>query len=96
MGASRNRARLIAAQECNISLQAGNYDMAKRGGFREKTWHVTDVSKARDTHLDLNGRTVPFDAPFVTKRGNRLMMPCDPDCSVAEETVNCHCFLTYA
>lgn len=96
MGASGNRARLIAAQECNISLQSGNYDMAKKGGFREKTWHVTDVSKARDTHLDLNGRTVPFDAPFVTKRGNRLMMPCDPDCSVAEETVNCHCFLTYA
>ncbi len=96
MGTSGKRARLIAAQECNISLQAGNYDMAKRGGFREKTWHVTDVSKARDTHLDLNGRTVPFDAPFVTKRGNRLMMPCDPDCSVAEETVNCHCFLTYA
>ena len=96
MGTSGQRARLIAAQECNISLQAGNYDMARKGGFHEKTWHVTNISKARDTHRDLNGRTVPLDAPFITKHGNRLMMPCDPDCSVAEETVNCHCFLTYS
>lgn len=96
MGTSGKRARLIAAQECNISLQSGNFDMAKKGGFRSKTWHVTNISKARDTHLDLNGRTVPIEAPFVTKKGNKLMMPCDPDCSVAEETVRCHCFLTYA
>lgn len=96
MGASSQRARLIATQECNTSLLAGNFDMAKKGGFRAKTWHVTNIGKARETHRDLNGRTVPFDAPFITVRGNRLMMPCDPDCSVAEETVNCHCFLTYS
>lgn len=96
MNTSAERARVIAAQECNTSLLAGNYDMAKTGGFTTKTWHVTNVSKARDTHRGLNGKTVSINEPFITERGNKLMMPCDPDCSVAEETVNCHCFLTYS
>ena len=96
MNTSAERARVIAAQECNTSLLAGNYDMAKTGGFTTKTWHVTNVSKARDTHRGLNGKTVSINEPFITERGNKLMMPCDPDCGVAEETVNCHCFLTYS
>ena len=96
MNTSASRARTIAAQECNTSLLAGNYDMARQGGFSMKTWHYTNASKARDTHRDLNGKTVPITEPFVTNKGNKLMMPCDPDCNVAEETVNCHCFLTYS
>ncbi len=96
MNTSSARARTIAAQECNISLLAGNFDMAKKGGFSRKTWHVTNPAKARDTHRALNGKTVGIDEPFVTTKGNRLMAPCDPDCNVAEETVNCHCYLTYS
>lgn len=96
MGTSANRARTIAAQECNTSLLAGNFDMARRGGFSAKTWHITNASKARDTHKELDGKTVPITEPFVTSKGNKLMMPCDPDCNVPEETVNCHCFLTYS
>lgn len=96
MNTSDTRARLIAAQECNTSLLAGNFDMAKYGGFQHKTWHITDPLKARDTHRKLNGKTVRIDEPFITALGNKLMMPCDPDCNKAEETVNCHCFLTYS
>ncbi len=96
MNASEARARTIAAQECNTSLLAGNFDMARKGGFSYKTWHITNAGKARDTHKELNGKTVPITEPFVTSMGNKLMMPCDPDCNVAEETVNCHCFLTFS
>lgn len=96
MNTSGARAKTIAAQECNISLSAGNFDMAAKGGFTEKTWHVTNPSKARDTHRELNGKTVGFHEAFVTSKGNRLMMPLDPDCKVAEETVSCHCYLTYS
>ena len=96
MNTSAARARTIAAQECNTSLLAGNFDMAKRGGFTMKTWHVTNIGKARDTHRLLNGKTVPISEPFVTEKGNKLMCPCDPDCNVPEETVNCHCFMTYS
>lgn len=96
MNTSDERARLIAAQECNTSLLAGNFDMAKSGGFQSKTWHITDPAKARDTHRELNGKTVRIDEPFITTAGNKLMMPCDPECGKAEEVVNCHCFLTYS
>lgn len=96
MNTSEGRARVIAAQECNTSLLAGNYDMAKCGGFNYKTWHTTNQGKARDTHKSLNGKTVRMDEAFVTDKGVELMVPCDPDCSEASETVNCHCFLTYS
>lgn len=96
MNTNSARARTIAVQECNTSLLAGNFDMATKGGFSRKTWHVTQLSKARDTHRELNGKTVGIHEPFVTSKGNRLMTPCDPDCRVAEETVNCHCYLTYS
>ena len=95
MNTTSARARTIAAQECNTSLQAGSFDMAKRCQFKTKTWHVTNINKARDTHRELNGKTIPFSEPFVTSKGHKLMMPCDPDCNAAEETVNCHCFLIY-
>ena len=96
MNTTSARARTIAAQECNTSLQAGSFDMAKRCQFKTKTWHVTNINKARDTHRELNGKTIPFSEPCVTSKGHKLMMPCDPDCNAAEETVNCHCFLTYS
>lgn len=95
MNASAARARTIAAQECNTSLNSGHFAMAQRGGFTQKTWHVTNIGKARDTHRELNGKTAPLMEPFVTSKGNKLMYPCDADCTAAEETVNCHCFLTF-
>lgn len=85
------RARTIAAQECNASLLSGNFDMMKRAGAAWKTWHVTNMAVARDSHKALNGKRIPIDATFP----NGCRYPCDPDCGKAEEVVNCHCFLTY-
>ena len=85
------RARTIAAQECNSSLLSGNFDMMKRAGASWKTWHVTNISVARDSHKALNGKRIPIDATFP----NGCRFPCDPDCGKPEEVVNCHCFLTY-
>lgn len=85
------RAKTIAAQECNSSLLSGNFDMMKRAGAAWKTWHVTNMAVARDSHKALNGKRIPIDATFP----NGCRFPCDPDCGKAEEVVNCHCFLTY-
>lgn len=85
------RARTIAAQECNASLLSGNFDMMKRAGAGWKTWHVTNISVARDSHKALNGKRIPIDGVFP----NGCRYPCDPDCDKPEEVVNCHCFLTY-
>lgn len=88
------RARTIAAQECNASLNAGNADMMEKGGAKSKTWNVRNMAVARDSHKALNGKTVPIDKPFII--GNvRIMYPCDPNCNDAGEVVNCHCYLTY-
>ena len=84
------RARTIAAQECNASLLSGHFDMAKRSGATWKTWHVTNIAVARDSHKALNGKRIPIDATFP----NGCRFPCDPDCGKPEEVVNCHCTLT--
>lgn len=84
------RARTIAAQECNSSLLSGHFDMAKRSGATWKTWHVTNIAVARDSHKALNGKRIPIDATFP----NGCRFPCDPDCGKPEEVVNCHCTLT--
>ena len=85
------RAKTIAAQECNSSLLSGNFDMMKRAGATWKTWHVTNISVARDSHKALNGKRIPMDATFP----NGCRFPCDPDCGKPEEVVNCHCTLTF-
>ena len=84
------RAKTIAAQECNSSLLSGHFDMAKRSGATWKTWHVTNIAVARDSHKALNGKRIPIDATFP----NGCRFPCDPDCGKPEEVVNCHCTLT--
>lgn len=85
------RAKTIAAQECNSSLLSGNFDMMKRAGAAWKTWHVTNMAVARDSHKALNGKRIPIDATFP----NGCRFPCDPDCGKPEEVVNCHCIPTY-
>lgn len=96
MSTSAGRARVIAAQECNASLNAGSNDMMKRAGASFKTWHVTNMTVARNTHKALNGKTVPIDEPFISDSGARLMHPCDPNCeNYPGDVINCHCFLTY-
>lgn len=95
MTTTEKRAKVIAAQECNTSLLKGNFDMMKQAGAKTKTWNITPSSGVRDSHKALNGKTVPIDKPFITENGVKLMHPCDPDCSVPSEVVNCHCHLSY-
>ena len=64
-------------------------DLAEQGLEIEKTWMATDDGKARDSHLELDGETVPYDEPFP----NELMYPGDPD-GDPSEVYNCRCTMT--
>lgn len=61
-------------------------------GATEKTWNCL-FQNSRDTHIYLHGTTVPIDAEFYTFKGNHAMYP--GQFGVAEEDVNCNCWLTF-
>ncbi|GHU69955.1 hypothetical protein FACS1894184_14750 [Clostridia bacterium] len=81
------RAHLIAAQEARMSLNAGHFDMCRKGGAEWKVWHHMPQKNPRDWHEAMEGERVPFDSPF----SNGLMYPADP-MGDAEETINCRCY----
>ncbi|OPZ65901.1 MAG: Phage portal protein [Firmicutes bacterium ADurb.Bin506] len=90
MGATEQRARLIAQQETMTSLSTGQYDMYKKAGALTKTWHhMSTTEHYRRDHKRMNGETVPIDGKF----SNGLRFPRDPD-GPAEEVIQCRCVMT--
>lgn len=93
---SMTRAKLIADQETVTSLETGQYDMMRTAGATSKTWNCRPEKNPRDgkdgkpNHIAMKGETVPIDAKF----SNGLRYPRDPD-GPANQTINCHCYLTY-
>jgi len=100
------RARTIANQEAIMSLNSGQVDMMKSGGFGFKVWHHRRQVDPRDGEViggkktpdhqskypaGMDGERVPIDDAF----SNGLRFPRDPAAGKPEESINCHCYLTY-
>jgi hypothetical protein len=58
--------------------------------FVTKIWRATFDRRTRDTHAGLNGKSVSFDAAFISTSGARLRYPGDPE-SPGSEHINCRC-----
>lgn len=58
-----------------------------------KRWSATMV-RTRDTHAELNGKTIPIDEDFELSDGDRLSYPGDPK-GRACNIINCRCDITY-
>lgn len=90
---SVDRAKLIAENEANSIWNDAEYEEALKSGKKYKTWHTIIDKRTRETHREINGKTIPIREYFVV--GNSLMMfPKDSSAS-DEEVVNCRCSLTY-
>ena|GEM_PF-3399743 len=102
----RRRAKLIANQESIMSLNSGQVEMMKSGGFQWKVWHHRNQKNPRNGVVvggkktpdhqskypaGLNGERVPIEDEF----SNGLQFPRDPAAGKPEESINCHCYLTY-
>lgn len=88
--AIRNARTMVTAAE-NSGRQSGLNRAEERGIIFDKLWIATLDGGTRDTHMKLNGETVPNKEMFVTKNGE-LEFPGDwraPAC----EVYNCRCSL---
>jgi len=83
----------IAETETHRDSNAGAYQAAKAAGATEKTWHCMMLPTSRDTHVYLDGVTAPIDGVFYSYKGGSTKYP--SEWGIAEEDVNCLCWLTY-
>ena len=83
----------IAETEAHRDSNAGAYETAKAAGATTKTWHCMMLPTSRDTHIYLNGVDAPIDGEFYSFNGGSTQYP--GQWGIAEEDVNCLCWLTY-
>ena len=92
-GTPADIARVISTDSHRIYNEA-MYTQAVKNGAKTKTWVTMGDIKVRDSHSYLDGVTIPIDAEFYTANGNHTYFP--SQFGVAEEDVNCRCWLTYS
>ena len=86
-------ARVISTDAHRIYNEAV-YEAAKTAGASTKTWNTMADERVRDTHAYLEGVTVPLDAEFYSFNGDSTYYP--GQWGIAEEDINCRCWLTYS
>ncbi len=90
---SGDRARLIAENESLTCFNNYDYSLAVSLGRTQKRWVAMVDKKTRDSHLVVNGTTIPIDEPF-TVGSCEMMYPHDFRGN-AEEVINCRCSIEY-
>ena len=83
----------IAETEAHRDSNEAAYEAAKSAGAKTKTWHCMMLDTSRDTHIYLDGVDAPIDGEFYSFKGGSTMFP--GEWGIAEEDVNCLCWLTY-
>lgn len=83
----------IVDTETHRDANAGAYEAAVAGGATEKVWHTMMDDRVRDTHFWLEGVSAPIDGEFYNYKGESTMYP--GQWGIAEEDINCRCWLTY-
>ena len=92
---SNDRALDLAENGANIIADYGDYENAVEDGYTKKQWHTMRDSKVRDTHVLMEGKTIPINDYFDVN-GSKMRYPHDlsmnPDIS---EVSNCRCSVSY-
>lgn len=92
---SEDRATLIGEDESNALCGYDELQEAFEYGMSDKTWRTVGDKAVRDTHREVDGKTVPIDSPFIVG-GIEMMVPRDPEVDAPEETAGCRCWLTFS
>lgn len=93
---SADRARSIAENEANTTLNYSDFELMKRKGKKYKTWVDVRDSKERATHLEVGGTTIPIDEPFQVG-GSLMLYPKDSSLGAGDsEIANCRCSVRYS
>lgn len=83
----------IAETESHRDANEAAFETARAAGATEKVWHCMMLPTSRDTHIYLDGVSAPMDGEFYSFKGGSTLFP--GQWGIAEEDVNCLCWLSY-
>ena len=93
---SDDRADVIAENDANAVIGYDELETAIEAGYTHKTWNGMLDKRERETHVRMEGTTIPIQSAFDVN-GSLMMVPGSGDMgAAAEEIVNCRCWLTYS
>lgn len=88
------RALMIARTETGASVNIGQVATYKAVGIERKEWIATLDERTRESHLQMDGKTVAIDETFEVENPDggvdNMLYPMDPNGS-AGNVVNCRC-----
>ena len=84
--------RIVDTESHRIANEAA-LNTAGKAGATKKKWVTMLDDKVRDTHIYLEGQTVPYDADFYTYDGDHARAP--GLFALPENNINCRCELIF-
>ena len=92
---SEDRAMFIAENEANTVLNYSDFQKAIESGKTKKKWLTMRDKKVRDTHKELDGKTIGITDVFLVG-DSEMFFPKDTSLDAsAEEIVGCRCSIKY-
>jgi hypothetical protein len=86
--------RRVLETDAHRVYNAALFTGAKKAGATQKTWNCMMLPTSRDSHVYLDGVTIPIDAEFYSINGGKTLYP--GQWGIAEEDCNCLCTLTFS
>lgn len=83
----------IAETETHRITNKAAFVTAGKAGATKKVWHCLMLPTSRDSHIYLDGVEAPLDGEFYSINGGSTLFP--GQWGIAEEDVNCLCWLTF-
>ena len=91
---SKDRAVLIAQNEANTVYNHVDYVTAKESGKKYKTWITEGDERVRETHVEVDMKTIPIDEYFLVGT-DTMRYPHDYLNGSPGNLINCRCICTY-
>ena len=91
---SIERAANVACNESNTVCNYAELEMAKKLGFKKKTWVAEIDDRTRPDHVYMNGWTIPIDDWFVFD-DCMMQFAHDEVNGSPRQTINCRCATKY-
>ena len=93
---SNDRAEVTAENEANTILNFEDFKDALESGKKYKTWITERDDRVRDTHVVMEGVTIPID-DYFTVGDSYMLYPKDTGNGASmEEISNCRCSIPYS
>lgn len=82
------------SQRVTASAKKEVIDVADKQGVKlTKTWNSVEDERVRDSHVKMDGQTVPYDGMYKLPSGQKVIGP--HLTGIAKEDIHCRCFESY-